>query len=242
MKKIFFIYLCLCNIIFALNFSVAPTGFNLDLKNNQTNEVYLINNTAKPLRIEIFTETPKSYEKYNFDDKIVIFPKIISIKPGGKQTVRFKIKTNNIKEDGEYKSLLIFREKPSELKTEVVEKSTELSTSISFITELAIGVVGHIGKGNIDGSIKDVKVNYRDNYLDINAKVLSKGNTSMKIYYLIQDENGNEISSGKYGNSLRNGENILNNRINVGNIKGKDIKLILFNQKEKIIFQKNLKF
>lgn len=237
MKKLFFIYICLYNIILALNFSVAPTGFNLDLKQNLTNEVYLINNTAKPLRIEVFTEVPESYEDYNFNENIVIFPKMISIKPGGKQTVRFKIKKNSNMKDGEYKSLLVFREKPSEIKSEDIKNTTGLTTNISFITELAIAVKGNIGKEKIDGSIKDVKVNYRNDFLDTNTKVLSTGNTAIKIYYLVQDENGNEISSGKYGNSLRQGEKILNNKIKVGNIKNKKIKLILFNQKEKILFE-----
>lgn len=147
MKKIFLLFILLCTTSFALNFSVAPTKFELEnLKKSKTNEVYIINNTAKPLRLEVYLETPKGYEKNNLDKNITIFPKIVSIKPGSKQTVRFKVKLDENMADGKYKSLLVFREKPSEIKGTSGDKDTGLTTNISFITEIAIGITGWIGK------------------------------------------------------------------------------------------------
>ena len=145
MKKICLLFFILYNISFGLNFSIAPTGFNLDLEESQTNEVYLINNTSKPLRIEAFIETPKGYEKNNLSDRITIFPKIFSIKPGAKQTVRFKVKTDKDMKSGKYKSLLVFREKKSEIKKKEKEIK-DFSVNISFITEVAIGIIGNIDK------------------------------------------------------------------------------------------------
>lgn len=65
----------------SLNFSLAPTKFQVDLSKTSTYEASLINNIAKPLRIKVYTEIPKSYENHNLDENITVFPKIISIKP-----------------------------------------------------------------------------------------------------------------------------------------------------------------
>lgn len=146
MKKIFLLFIFLYTVSFGLNFSVAPTKFELDLKKSTTNEVYIINNTAKPLRLDVYLETPEGYEKNNLDDKITIFPKVVSVKPGAKQTVRFKVKVDKDMPKGKYKSLLVFRERPSDIKSKSQNKSEGLSTSITFITEIAIGVTGWIGK------------------------------------------------------------------------------------------------
>ena len=81
-----------------------PTIFAVDLTKVSTNEVYLTNNTADPLRIEIYTESdPEFSEKYTLNSNIVIFPKVVAIKPGATQTVRFRIKASPNMEKGEYK-------------------------------------------------------------------------------------------------------------------------------------------
>ncbi len=49
--------------------------------------MYIINNTPTPLRIETYLEAADSFENFNLNDDITIFPKIISIKPGAKQTI-----------------------------------------------------------------------------------------------------------------------------------------------------------
>lgn len=86
MKKIFaFLMTFIIGInLYALNFSVAPTSFKVELKKTVTQEVYIINNTSAPLRIETYLEAAESFENFNLNDNITVFPKMISIKPGAK--------------------------------------------------------------------------------------------------------------------------------------------------------------
>lgn len=129
---------------YALNFTIAPTSFEVNLDKVETHEVFVINNTVVPLRLEIYVDTAENYEEKNLNSNIVIFPKKISIKPGAKQIVRFRVKAPKELEKGKYKSLLVFREMPSELKQKVEVKTSKegVATNLSFITEIAIGVTG----------------------------------------------------------------------------------------------------
>lgn len=144
MKRILVILvvvLCSTN-LFALSFSIAPTEFDISLDKNQLHEAYIVNNTFSPLRIEIYKEDVKGYEDKSITEDIIIFPKIISIRPGGKQLVRFKVKPNPSREKGVYRSLLVFRESPNNVKTISKNENGNFETKLNFITEIAIGVKG----------------------------------------------------------------------------------------------------
>ncbi|WP_308009042.1 fimbria/pilus periplasmic chaperone [Fusobacterium varium] len=240
MKKIFLFFMTFIIGInlYALNFSVAPTSFKVDLKKPITQEVYIINNTPVPLRIETYLEAAHSFENFNLNNDITVFPKVISIKPGAKQTIRFRIKPNSEMKDGEYRSLLIFKEVPKEIKTVITDNQNNkgLSTELTFITEVAIGVSGIKGKPIIDSTIQDVKVTYAGKFLSLQCKTISKGNTAMRINYTLENENGNIISEGRLGTSARSGEKKLSANIEIPELRGKKVKLILKNQDNKIVY------
>ena len=108
-KAIVVIIFFITNIVtLCLNFSVSPTKFEVDLSKDGTYEAYLLNNTPNPLRIEVYTEVPKGYEENNLNKNIVIYPKKISIKPGGKKEIRFKVKGIKNIDKKTYKTLLVF--------------------------------------------------------------------------------------------------------------------------------------
>lgn len=144
MKKhcIVIIFFIISISIKALNFTVSPTKFNADLSKNSIFEVYILNNTSKPLRLEVYTEVPTGYETKNLNENIVIFPKVVSIKPAGKKTIHFKVKKMENRENEEFKSLLIFRESLPNIKDVVTRKDKEFNMELDFITEIAIGVYG----------------------------------------------------------------------------------------------------
>ena len=128
--------------LFALSFSIAPTEFHVSLDKNQFYEAYIMNNTFSPLRIEVYKEDVKGYEDKSLTDDITIFPRIISIRPGGKQLVKFKVKLDPKREKGVYRSLLVFRESPNNIKTVSKSNNNSLETKLNFLTEIAIGVKG----------------------------------------------------------------------------------------------------
>lgn len=141
-KLIFIVMILISQITYSLNFSIAPTKFHVNLDKPETQEAYIINNTAQPLRIEIYVDIAEGYEENNLNSNITIFPKIISIKPGGKQTIRFRVKANKNLKVGEYKSLLVFKESPNEIKEIKEDGEKDLITDFKFLTEIAVGVTG----------------------------------------------------------------------------------------------------
>lgn len=145
MKKILYMVLMVTifKFSYSLNFTAAPVNFEINLEKTTTEEVILINNTPSPLRIEAYIDTLEGYEEKNLNSNIVIFPKKISIKPGGKQVIRFRVKPSKDMESGKYKSLLVFQEIPSEIKTQGEDdKITGVAVGFQLITELAIVVTG----------------------------------------------------------------------------------------------------
>lgn len=165
---------------------------------------------------------------------------MISIKPGAKQTIRFRVKPNTEMADGEYKSLLIFKEVPKEIKTTIVsdENNKGLSTELTFITEVAIGVSGIKGTPIIDGTIQNTKVAYSGKLISLQCDTISRGNTPMRIDYILESEDGNLISKGRLGTSARTGEKRLSTNIEIPELKGKKINLILKDQNKKVIYSR----
>lgn len=126
--------------LFALNFSISPTRFQIDLNSKETYELTIFNNTGKPLRCITYIENiPK---KKSLKSNIKIFPAKISIKPGGKRIVRFAVKDLKNLEKGNYDNLLVIKEKkPSKILKNGV-RSEKLNFSLNIITEIALHIVG----------------------------------------------------------------------------------------------------
>lgn len=245
MKKFFIISIFFISslISYALNFSIYPTRFEVDMKKSNTQELYITNNTSSPLRIEIFPESDKEFGKdYNLNSNITIFPKVISIKPAGKQTVRFRVKPSENIKNGELKSFITFREITNEIKTKNTEnKNNSISSEVKLITEISIPVYAYGDNLNIKGGVKNLSFNYDKNILSVNGTSFSKGNTSLKFNYKILNSSGKILSEGRFGNSARNGEKNLSIGIPFEeNLKGKKVTFIIFDQNENICYKKSI--
>lgn len=243
-KLLLFLFLITISIIsYSFNFSVMPTIFAVDLTKVSTNEVYLTNNTADPLRIEIYPESDSDFsEKYTLNSNIVIFPKVVAIKPGATQTVRFRIKASPNMEKGEYKSLLTFRELEQNIKTAQTGEDNRVNetigTNITMLTEVSISVFGQNGEGRIKGSLSDIKINYNNNYINISSMSNSEGDTSLKFFYKINILNSNLETDGLFGLTLRNGKAPISVSIPGKNLKGKKAEITIVDQDGKIYYKK----
>lgn len=245
MKKLsFIIFLFILSIVsYSLNFSVMPTGFVVDLDKVSTQEVYITNNTSAPLRLEAYFQSDANFgENFNLNSNSVIFPKIIAIKPGAKQTIRFRTKPNSDMKDGEYKSYLTFKEIPQEIKTIPGEDSsnkTAMSTNLQMITEISISVFGQRGKQISKGALNNLKLNYIGDSLIATAETFSDGNASIKFYYNLKVLNSDTELDGMLGMSAREGKKNINVSIDpTMNLKGKKIKFIVTDQDGKIYYDK----
>lgn len=245
MKKLAFItFLLIISLTsYSLNFSVMPTGFVVDLDKVSTQEVYITNNTSAPLRLEAYFGSDTNFgEEFNLNSNSVIFPKIIALKPGAKQTIRFRTKPNADMKEGEYKSYLTFKEIPQEIKTTPggeENNKTAMSTNLQMITEISISVFGQRGKQISKGSLNNLKINYNGNSIITSAATLSEGNASIKFYYNIKVLNSDTELEGMLGMSAREGKKDIKVSIDPGmNLKGKKIKFTVVDQDGKVYYDK----
>ncbi len=239
MKRTVLILLFIISAIsLALDFSIYPTRFEFDTTKMNTEELFIVNNTTAPLRIEVFTETDKNFgEEYNLDDNIKIFPKMVSVKPGGKQVVRFRVVPK--KEDGEFKSYITFKER--ERKNEGSESSSDaISSNIGILAEISIPVYGKGNNVNVSGEI--TKLNYfkRGNSLQIDATVVSKGNSAIKLSYSLEDRATGKLYQGKLGNSSRTGESLVSAAVYLENKNMHSALLTIRDETGKVYYKKNI--
>lgn len=245
MKKLsFFTLLVILSVIsYSLNFSVMPTGFVVDLDKVSTQEVYITNNTSAPLRLEAYFQgDPNFGENFNLNSNSVIFPKIIAMKPGAKQTIRFRTKPDANMKDGEYKSYLTFKEIPQEIKTILSEddsNKTAMSTNLQMITEISISVFGQRGKQISKGTLNNLKLNYVGNAITATAVTSSVGNASIKFYYNLKVLNSDVELEGMLGMSAREGKKDIKVSIDPTiDLKGKKIKFTVIDQDGEVYYDK----
>lgn len=245
MKKLsFFTLLVILSVVsYSLNFSVMPTGFVVDLDKVSTQEVYITNNTSAPLRLEAYFQgDPNFGENFNLNSNSVIFPKIIAMKPGAKQTIRFRTKPDANMKDGEYKSYLTFKEIPQEIKTipsEDGSNKTAMSTNLQMITEISISVFGQRGKQISKGTLNNLKLNYIGNSITATAVTSSEGNASIKFYYYLKVLNSDVELEGMLGMSAREGKKDIKVSIDpTMDLKGKKIKFTVTDLDGKVYYDK----
>lgn len=215
MKKIFLItFMIITSSIYSLDYAVFPTRFNIDIKKMNTNEIEVINNTIEPLRLQVFVEADEDFGKdYNLNKKIRIFPKVLFIRPAGRQIVKFRVLPLN--KSGEYKSYIRFKQLENLDRNKNLSRNTGITTNIHMLASLAIPIYGLGNNIKISGKVEDVNVNINKNICQIKAKVLSTGNASLKLFYKIKDNKNNILYFGKLGNSVRTGTSIISNSFNI---------------------------
>lgn len=237
MKKIIVgTFIILTTITNAISFTVYPTRFEIDSKSVGIYEAEVVNNTEEPLRVTMYTEEDDNFGKeHNINENIVVVPKNIALKPGASQTVRFRFKPDKNKTDGEYKSNIIFKEIPLDIKSvSKAENNENMTSNVRFITEMAIPVYA-LGDNLIrEGELKNIKINIQGSVMNIEAQTVSKGNSKIEFSYSIKEVNGLYKTDGILGYSLRNGESKISTSIPLEEkLKGKKLEIKIYDtQKE----------
>lgn len=237
MKKIIVgIFIILTTITNAISFTVYPTRFEIDSKSVGIYEAEVVNNTEEPLRVTMYTEEDDNFGKeHNINENIVVVPKNIALKPGASQTVRFRFKPDKNKTDGEYKSNIIFKEIPLDIKSvSKAENNENMTSNVRFITEMAVPVYA-LGDNLIrEGELKNIKINIQGSVMNIEAQTISKGNSKIEFLYSIKEVNGSYKTDGILGYSLRNGESKISTSIPLEEkLKGKKLEIKIYDtQKE----------
>lgn len=242
MKKVIILinFLIISLVSYSLNFSVVPTRFEIELEKVTTNEVYIINNTTEPMRLEAYVESDRKFgEDYNLNEDIVIFPKKIFVKPGARQTVRFRVKPNSKYSNGEYKSYITFKEVPYDTKSEGKVVSKMSGANVSVLTEIGIPVYGYKGEQIVETNIEKLNIKRMKRDILVDILVESKGNSSLKLFYEIESAGLKENNKGRIGMSSREGKVKISAGIPIPEkLLNKKIKLIIKDQNNKVYYDK----
>lgn len=239
MKKFIYMTLFVIKIVavYSLNFSIVPTRYEIELTKVSTNELYITNNTTEPLRLETYIEKDKKFgENFNLNEDIVIFPKKIFIKPGAKQTVRFRVKPNSKYINGEYKSYIVFKEVPYEIKN-----SNNNRANVSLRTEIGIPIYGFKGESVVTNKIEKLIVKRGQKNISVEITLENTGNTSSKFSYEIVSKKSISGLKGKIGMSARKGKSSINTEIPIPEeLYGQKIKLIIKDQNDKVYYSNTI--
>lgn len=242
MKKIIILihFLIVSLVSYSLNFSVVLTRFEIELEKVTTNEVYIINNTTEPMRLEAYLESDKKFgEDYNLNEDIVIFPKKIFVKPGARQTVRFRVKPNSKYSNGEYKSYITFKEVPYDTKSEGKVVSKMSGANVSVLTEIGIPVYGYKGEQIVKTNIEKLNIKRMKKDIVVDVLVESKGNSSLKLFYELVATGLKENNKGRIGISSREGKSKISTAIPIPEkFIDKKIKMIIKDQNNKVYYDK----
>lgn len=132
-SSIFIIFLTFSIQILALNFSLMPMKFNVDLNlaTRKSYDLKIINESGRPLRTIVYLENVKN----DLKSHIRLFPKKLSIKPAGKGVVRFTIRDLKSLKRGKYDTLIVVREINA-------SKKSDKQININMIMEIALHIRG----------------------------------------------------------------------------------------------------
>jgi len=183
-KLIMCIYLLLFSVIFA-NFQVAPQVQQIDLERAGTQKIYLKNDTNKLKKIKIYSERPKDQKTKDLymGDWIIVYPKIVYLKPNSKKVIRMAARPPQNLVDGEYRSHLVFEEIPVK-KYDTSEKNDDnVEVNLDIIHILVSTVYGYSGELKYSGTFDDFNVIVSEDKTYLGSKIINTGTTALDIVY-----------------------------------------------------------
>ncbi|MDH5560496.1 MAG: hypothetical protein OEY59_06525 [Deltaproteobacteria bacterium] len=146
------------------NFRVAPGVIEFDLSKNRTQSFVITNSgderirlVIRPIYFEIQSKylaagsnlNPENPPKDDISELILVSPKVISLSPGQKRTVRIAVRMKEKLPMGDYRAHILIKsllKKPQESSfEEKKDKKEGLSIKLELNIETAVAVYGRIG-------------------------------------------------------------------------------------------------
>lgn len=185
-KLIIFIYLLMISILYA-NFQVAPQVQKISLDRPGTQKIYLKNGTNKLKKIKIYSERPEDQKTKNLymGDWIIVYPKIVYLKPNSKKVVRMAARPPKGLVDGEYRSHLVFEEIPVKKYDNSEKDANKVEVNIDIIHILVSTVYGYSGKLEYGGVFEGFQVVTDDQKTYLVSRITNTGTTALDVIYKI---------------------------------------------------------
>lgn len=251
-KWLLFIFLILSIESLAfLKIDLDPRFIEMSGGNQTTEEVTVFNRTNEFVRYKISFEKPKGLkEKYYIGEKLMIYPRVISLKPKGHQVIRLRLKTPIKAEENDYVAKLCFDElTPKKLdngENATIKDDVNIDIQFKVKLEMYVLVTSELTPPLIN--LKETKVDERDyqgkkmRYLVFKTK--NNGERFFKPRAKIEMLEGtNKLSTDNkvFGMMIQGEERDL--KVDVTNFSiGDKLRVKIFDAREpkKIIFQKDI--
>jgi len=186
MKKgiIFLLNLILCSVLLA-SFEVAPSIQVIDLNKPLTRQFHLKNNTNKLVKIKVYPERPKNQksEEFYMGDWVVIYPKIVYLKPTEKKWVRFGVRKPegfDKLSDGEYRTLIVFEQMENKTySTTGEEEDANPSVGLQILQKMMISLYGNKGEIKYKIQLEKLRVENIEGENFIMGNIVNIGNATI---------------------------------------------------------------
>lgn len=179
-------YLLMTSVLFA-NFQVAPQVQKMDLKRPGTHKIFLKNDTNKLKKIKIYSERPRDQKTKDLymGDWIIVYPKLVYLKPNSKKVVRIASRPPKDLVDGEYRSNLVFEEIPTKKYDNSEKDETKVGVNLEIIHILVSTIYGYSGELEYNGIFANFQVIDDSEQTYLASKVTNLGTTALDITYKI---------------------------------------------------------
>lgn len=174
------------------SFRVAPQVQEINLSRPGTRKIYLKNESDKLKKIKIYSRRPENQKSENLymGDWIIVYPKIVYLKPNGKKVVRMSARPPKDLTDGEYRSHLVFEELPLERYMDEKTETGKVGVSLNMIHVLVSTVYGYSGDLEYKATFDDYKVVTDKEKTYLLSKITNEGTTALDLIYKITYYNG----------------------------------------------------
>lgn len=185
-KIVISMYLLMTSVLFA-NFQVAPQVQKMDLKRPGTHKIFLKNDTNKLKKIKIYSERPRDQKTKDLymGDWIIVYPKLVYLKPNSKKVVRIASRPPKDLVDGEYRSNLVFEEIPTKKYDNSEKDETKVGVNLEIIHILVSTIYGYSGELEYNGIFANFQVIDDSEQTYLASKVTNLGTTALDITYKI---------------------------------------------------------
>lgn len=191
---------------FAASFGISPTRFEFSLAKRFTNFFTITNNSEQTVRVRVYPkfieigDGDKVIEKvghpHDLSRWMVFNPRLVTVRPGRKRTVRFSVRPPKDLAEGEYRAVVFFEELPGKTASPFREKTQgSLALQLKLLTRLGVSLYGMVGDRRTKIVVgKESKV-VGEKLLTVLTPIENEGNfrAQLKIRAALYDEGGKKI-------------------------------------------------
>lgn len=177
------------------SFQLAPPIQEIDLKARRSGELYVINETDKPIRIKIYAKKPadQKNEQLYLGEWMVIYPQLLYLKPKSKRSVRYGMRVPNGIEDGEYRGEIVFEQLPSKNLNfgSLGERAEDEShVGVEMLSKIISTVYGNYGEIKIEADTAEFKIKSLNSEKTLEGILVNKGTGAIDPLFIISYING----------------------------------------------------